>query len=158
MQREIDVCCKKDIQISKCMFKNLFKISFFIFQIDEWKNDRNLNVHFNQQTIELFVNIVKINAIKNNMKIQLRNVSNIILKKKHMCYWNMRFRIMLLISSKSQYQTFETSSSSSRAKFIAKKRFFEFVTIISIKYYFFDLFDAIILFIHLKKKTKCERV
>ena len=156
MQREIDVCCKRDIQISKCMFKNLFRTSFLIFQVDEWKNDRDLNVHSNQQAIELFVNIVKIDAIKNNVKIQLRNVSNIILKEKHMCYWNMRSRIMLLISSKSQYQTSETSPSSSRARLIAKKRSFEFVTITWIKCYFFDLLDAIILFTHLKKKLNAN--
>ena len=70
------------------------------FRVDEREDSRDLNVHFNQQVIDLFVNAIKTNAIKNNVNISLWNARNSTLKKRRMCYWNMR-------SSKSQYQASE---------------------------------------------------
>ena len=80
--------------------RNSCEARLIIFQIDERENDRNLNIHFNQQIIDLFVDIVKTDAIKNNVNIQLRDLQNMILKKRRMCYWDVR-------SSKSLYQVFE---------------------------------------------------
>ena len=40
-------------------------------RVSERRDDRNLNVRFNQQAIDLFVNIVETDAIQNNVNISL---------------------------------------------------------------------------------------
>ena len=63
---------------------------------------------------------------------------------------------MLLIPSRSQYQTSEASPPSPRAKLIAKERSFEPVTTTSIKCYLLGLLGATILLTHLKKKLGAD--
>ena len=88
------------IQISKCLLEVYAKHDSLCLRVNEWKVDRNLNVHFNQQAIELFVNIVKTDAIKNNVNIFSWNAKTRFEKKNVCVIENMRL-------SKSQYQAFE---------------------------------------------------
>ena len=60
--------------------RSFCRARFIIFEVDERRDNRDLNVHLNQQAIDLFVSIVKTDAIQDNVNISLWDARNSTLK------------------------------------------------------------------------------
>ena len=80
-----DACNETLMFIASKMFKfrnveSHTKHDSLYLRVNERKDDWDLNVHLNQQAIDLFVNIVETNAIQDNVNISLWNARDSTLK------------------------------------------------------------------------------